>query len=162
MHNKIDVVIMAGGKGKRLMPLTAYKPKPLLKVGNKPIIEYNTDLLASYGIKYITITINYLGEQIVDYFKENNKHQINFTYVKEHKPLGTIGALKLIDNFTNDYILIINADLLTNADFDEMFNNLLLKEGDTLIATIPYKVAIPHGVVETKAGYVTNIKEKPS
>jgi dTDP-glucose pyrophosphorylase len=158
----LDAVIMAGGKGARLLPLTEQTPKPLLKVGNKPIIEYNTDRLASYGIRNINITVNYLGEQIVDYFKDNNKHQIDFNYIKEDKPLGTIGSLKLIENFNNDYILLMNSDLLTNADFEDIFNNFLIKEGDALVATIPYKVNIPYGVVETKAGYVTNIKEKPS
>ena len=162
MHNKIDVVIMAGGKGTRLIPLTANTPKPLLKVGNKPIIEYNTDLLASYGIKQITITVNYLSEQIIAYFKDNNKYLIDFNYVKEDQPLGTIAALKLIKNFKTDYILVMNADLLTNANFNEMFNNFLSKKGDALMATIPYKVNIPHGVVETKAGFVTDLKEKPS
>lgn len=162
MQNKLDVVIMAGGEGKRLMPLTKHTPKPLLKVGNKPIIEYSTDLLASYGIKHITITVNYLSEQIITYFKENNKHRIDFTYVKEDKPLGTIGPLKLIKNFKSDFILIINADLLTNVDLNEIFNNLLSKEGDALMATVPYKVDVPHGVVETKAGYVIDLKEKPS
>ena len=158
----LDAVIMAGGKGVRLLPLTEQTPKPLLKVRDKPIIEYNTDRLASYGIRNITITVNYLGEQIVDYFKDNNKHQIDFNYIKEDRPLGTIGSLKLIENFNNDYILLMNSDLLTNADFEDIFNNFLIKEGDALVATIPYKVNIPYGVVETKAGYVTNIKEKPS
>jgi len=162
MHTKIDVVIMAGGKGKRLMPLTSNTPKPLLKVGNKPIIAHITDQLASYKIKHITISVNYLSEQIIAYFKENNTHKINFRFIEEDKPLGTIGALKLIENLKTDYILIMNADLLTNADFNIMFNNFLLKDGDALIATIPYKVDIPHGIVETKDGYVTDLKEKPS
>ncbi|GAA4242395.1 nucleotidyltransferase family protein [Winogradskyella damuponensis] len=162
MLNKIDVVIMAGGKGKRLMPLTADTPKPLLKVGNKPIIEYNTDLLASYGIKHINITVNYLSDQIIAYFQKNNPHQIDFNFIKEPKFLGTIGALKLNKNLKKDYILVMNADLLTNANFEAIFNGFLSKKGDALIATIPYKVNIPHGVVETKAGYVTDLKEKPS
>jgi len=158
----LDAVIMAGGKGARLMPLTQQTPKPLLKVGDKPIIEYNTDRLASFGIRNINITVNYLGDQIVDYFNAHNNHQIDFNYIREDRPLGTIGALKLIESFNNDYILLMNSDLLTNADFEDIFNNFLLKEGDALVATVPYKVNIPYGVVETKAGYVTNIKEKPS
>ncbi|WP_179320599.1 nucleotidyltransferase family protein [Winogradskyella helgolandensis] len=162
MHKKIDVVIMAGGKGKRLMPLTENTPKPLLKIGNKPIIEYNTDRLGAFGIKHINITVNYLSDQIISYFEENNKHQIDFNYIKESKSLGTIGALKLIENFKNDYILVMNADLLTNVNFEALFNDFILKNGDALIATIPYKVDIPHGVVETKAGFVTDLKEKPS
>ncbi|WP_051155444.1 nucleotidyltransferase family protein [Winogradskyella psychrotolerans] len=162
MHNKIDVVIMAGGKGERLMPLTLNTPKPLLKIGNKPIIEYNTDHLAVSGIKHINITVNYLSDQIITYFKENNKHQINFNFIKESKSLGTIGALKLIERFNNDYILVMNADLLTNVNFEAIFNDFISKKGDALIATIPYKVNIPHGVVDTKAGFVTDLKEKPS
>ncbi|WP_339625068.1 nucleotidyltransferase family protein [uncultured Winogradskyella sp.] len=158
----LDAVIMAGGKGSRLMPLTEHTPKPLLKVGDKAIIKHNTDRLASYGIRNINITLNYLGEQIVSFYEKNNEHQIKFNYVTEDKPLGTIGALKLIKEFENDYILLMNSDLLTNADFEDIFNNFLLKEGDALIATIPYKVNIPYGVVETKEGYVTDLKEKPS
>ncbi|WP_458629198.1 nucleotidyltransferase family protein [Winogradskyella sp. PC D3.3] len=162
MHNKIDVVIMAGGKGERLMPLTKNTPKPLLKIGNKPIIEYNTDLLASYGIKHINICLNYLSKQIVAYFKDNNKHQLTFNFIKESKTLGTIGALKLIKKFHTDYILVMNADLLTNVNFEAIYNAFILKQADALIATIPYTVNIPHGIVETNAGYVTDLKEKPS
>ncbi|WP_299123955.1 nucleotidyltransferase family protein [uncultured Winogradskyella sp.] len=158
----LDAVIMAGGKGSRLMPLTEKTPKPLLKVGGKPIIKHNTDRLASYGIRNINITLNYLGEQIVKFYDENNEHQLHLNYITEDKPLGTIGALKLIENFENDYILLMNSDLLTNADFEDIFNNFLLKEGDALIATIPYKVNIPYGVVETNEDYVVDLREKPS
>ena len=162
MYNKIDVVIMAGGLGKRLLPLTTQTPKPLLKVGLKPIIQHNIDLLASKGIKDITISVNYLSQQIIDYFNTNNKHQINFKYLKESKPLGTIGSLKLLKNIKKDYLLVMNADLLTNVNLDAFINEFKKKEGDVLIATIPYKVNIPHGVVETESGYVKGITEKPS
>ncbi|WP_179336593.1 sugar phosphate nucleotidyltransferase [Winogradskyella ludwigii] len=162
MHNKIDVVIMAGGKGKRLNPLTNLTPKPLLKIGDKPIIAYCTELIASHGVKHINVTINYLGEQIVDYFKTNNKHQIDFNFIKEAQPLGTIGALKLIKNFKTDYILVMNADLLTNVNLKALFNHFLSKKADALIATIPYQVNVPHDLVETEEGYVTSLKAKHS
>lgn len=162
MHNKIDVVIMAGGKGERLTPLTKNTPKPLLKIGDKPIIEYSTDLLASYGIKHIHISINYLGEQIVAYFKDNNKHHIDFNFIQETKHLGTIGALKLLENLNKDYILVMNADLLTNINLEAIFNDFLLKKVDALIATVPYNVAIPHDVVEIEDSFVSNLKEKHS
>ncbi|REG87223.1 nucleotidyltransferase family protein [Winogradskyella sediminis] len=162
MHNKIDVVIMAGGKGERLMPLTKNTPKPLLKIGHKPIIEYSTDRLASFGVTHINITTNYLSEQIISYFKNNNPHNIQFNYIKESKTLGTIGALKLIENFKNDYILVMNADLLTNINFQALFNHFIETQGDALIATLPYNVAIPHGVVETDGEVVTDLQEKPS
>ena len=162
MYNKIDVVIMAGGKGKRLMPLTENTPKPLLKVGNKPIIEYNTDLLASYGIKTINISVNHLSDQIISYFKENNQHNIDFNYLSEDKPLGTIGALKNTNELKNDTILVINADLLTNVNLEAIFNTFISKEADALIATVAYNVEIPHDTVESENGIVTDLREKQS
>ena len=162
MHSKIDVVIMAGGKGNRLMPLTKNTPKPLLKIGKKPIIEYNIDLLASQQIKQINISVNYLKEQIIEHFKENNKHQIDFNFIIESKPLGTIGSLKLMKHLNKDYVLVMNADLLTNINFEALFNDFLIKKGDALIVTIPYYVEIPHDVIETKEGLVTQLKAKHS
>ncbi|MBF8149475.1 NTP transferase domain-containing protein [Winogradskyella sp. F6397] len=157
MHNKIDVVIMAGGKGERLMPLTQNTPKPLLKIGNKPVIEHITDHLASYGISKIHITVNYLSDQIVAYFKNHNKHQIEINYIKESKSLGTIGALKL-NHFNKDYILVMNADLLTNINFECVFNTFKTQDSDALIATVPYDVDMPHDVVEIENGLVTELK----
>ena len=158
----IDAVIMAGGKGTRLRPLTLNTPKPLLKVGDKPIIEYNIDRLSYFGINNLNITINYLGDQLVDYFGDGKNKDISIKYVKEDKPLGTIGALKLVEDFHNDCILLMNSDLLTNVDFEDLYNEFLTKEGDMIVATIPYKVTVPYGVVETKDNYVTNLKEKPT
>lgn len=158
----IDAVIMAGGKGTRLLPLTETTPKPLLKVGDKPIIEYNTDNLASFGIRNLNITVNYLGEQIIEYFEKNNKQNLNINFVKEDQPLGTVGAIQYIESFKNDYILLMNSDLLTTIDFEDMFNEFILNEGDMIVGTIPYKVDIPYGVVETKDNYVVSLKEKPT
>ncbi len=158
----LDAVIMAGGKGTRLRPLTLDTPKPLLKVGDKPIIEYNVDRLSLFGINHINITINYLGEQLVDYFGDGIEKKLNIRYVKEDKPLGTIGSLKQVETFYNDYILLMNSDILTNIDFEDMYNEFMSKEGDMIVATVPYKVNIPYGVVETKNNYVTSLKEKPS
>ncbi|WP_299107036.1 sugar phosphate nucleotidyltransferase [uncultured Winogradskyella sp.] len=162
MHSKIDIVIMAGGKGNRLMPLTQNRPKPLLKVGDKPIIEYNIDRLAHNNIKQINISVNYLKEQIIDHFKANNKHQIDFNFISESKSLGTIGSLKLLDNLNKEYVLVMNADLLTNVNFEALFNDFLSKKGDALVATITYEVKIPHDVIETKDAYVTQLKAKHS
>jgi len=158
----LDAVIMAGGKGKRLRPLTLKTPKPLLKVGDKPIIEYNIDRLSLFGINHLNISVNYLGEQLVDYFGDGSSHDISIKYVWEEKPLGTIGSLNLIDTFHNDYILLMNSDLLTNIDFEDLFNDLIDKKGDMIVATIPYKVNIPYGVVETTGNFVKSLKEKPT
>jgi len=157
----IDAVIMAGGQGSRLRPLTLQTPKPLLKVGGKPIIEYNIDRLKAFGIKNVTISIKYLGEQLIDYFADGKDRNMSIAYVEEDEPLGTIGSVSLIEEFMNDYILVMNSDLLTNIDFEEMFSELLDKEGEMIVATTPYEVEIPYGVIETNGDRITNLREKP-
>lgn len=159
----IDAVIMAGGKGLRLRPLTLKTPKPLLKVGEKPIIEHNINHLKAYGINNITMTIKYLGQQLVNYFGDGSTKNLSINYIKEEKePLGTIGSVSLIDKFHNDYILVMNSDLLTNINYEEMFKELLDKEADMIVATIPYEVKIPYGVIETNGERIIALKEKPT
>ncbi|MDA8692819.1 nucleotidyltransferase family protein [Saprospiraceae bacterium] len=158
----IDAVIMAGGIGSRLKPLTNDTPKPLLKIGDKPIIEYNVDRLKSFGVKNITLTIKYLGQQLVDYFGNGSNKDLSITYVEEDIPLGTIGSVSLIDNFYNEYILVMNSDLLTNINYEEMFGDLIDKEGDMIVATTPYEVEIPYGVIETEGDQIVRLKEKPT
>ena len=158
----IDAVIMAGGKGARLRPLTLNTPKPLLKVGKKPIVEYNIDRLKKFGIRNITMTINYLGQQLIDYFGDGVDRDLNIGYVEENEPLGTIGSASLIKQFFNDYILVMNSDLLTNISYEDMFKDLLDKEGDMVVATIPYEVEIPYGVIETEGDIIVALKEKPT
>ena len=158
----IDSVIMAGGRGTRLQPLTDDTPKPLLKVGDKPIIEYNVDRLKQFGIRNLTISIKYLGEQLKEYFKDGSEKDMNIGYVEEDEPLGTIGALSLIEEFYNDYILVMNSDLLTNIDFEEMFQELIQSEADMIVATVPFEVNIPYGVVETDGDRIIKLKEKPT
>ncbi len=158
----IDAVIMAGGKGSRLRPMTLKTPKPLLKVDGKPIIEYNIDRLKAFGIKNVTISIKYLGEQLVDYFADGSDREMNIGYVEEDEPLGTIGSVGLIEEFMNDYILVMNSDLLTNIDFEEMFAELLARDGEMIVATTPYEVEIPYGVIETDGDSITALREKPT
>jgi len=158
----IDAVIMAGGKGTRLRPLTLKTPKPLLKVGDKPIIEYNIDRLKNFGIRNITLTINYLGEQLVKYFGDGLQKELNINYIEEDKPLGTIGAVSMIKEFHNDYILVMNSDLLTNINYEDMFNELLEKEADMIVAATPYEVKIPYGVIEINDDQIIALKEKPT
>jgi len=158
----IDAVIMAGGEGTRLRPLTIDVPKPLLKVGDKPIIEHNIDRLKSFGINNVTITIKYLGQQLIDYFGDGETRELNIGYIKEEEPLGTIGAVRLIKEFHNEYILVMNSDLLTNINYEDMFKELLEKDGDIIVATTPYEVKVPYGVIETKGEQIVAIKEKPT
>ena len=158
----IDVVIMAGGKGTRLRPLTLTTPKPLLKVAGKPIIEYNVDRLNDFGVYNLTISIKYLGQQLIDYFQDGADKDMNISYVEEDEPLGTIGALGLIEAFHNPYILVMNSDLLTNVNYEDLFEALLEKEGEMIVATTAYEVAIPYGVIETEGDRIVALKEKPT
>lgn len=158
----IDAVIMAGGRGQRLQPLTDVTPKPLLKVGDKPIMEHNLNRLAMYGIDDFWVSVKYLGEQIEAYFGEGKQKNINIEYVWENDPMGTIGAVAKINNFKHDYVLVTNSDLLTNIDYEQFFLEFIKQGADLAVLTIPYQVAIPYAVLETEKGEVKSFKEKPT
>ncbi|QQT27800.1 nucleotidyltransferase family protein [Sphingobacterium spiritivorum] len=157
-----DAIIMAGGEGKRLRPLTETTPKPLLKVGDKPIIEYNIDRLKSVGIKNIHLSINYLGDQLIDYFGDGSNKSLNIKYVKEEKPLGTIGSVLLVDKFMHEDIIVMNSDLLTNIDFADFYKSFKESDADMAVAATSYHVDVPYGVLEMGDGSaVKSLKEKP-
>lgn len=157
----IDSVIMAGGKGLRLRPLTETIPKPLLKIGKKEIISYNFDRLYQYGITNQHITVNYLAEQIENYCASYNK-DINFNIVFEPEMLGTAGALSLINNFKHDTILLMNSDLLTNIDYEDFYKTFLEKDADMLVASVPYEINLPYAVFEIEQRRIKSLKEKPT
>lgn len=157
----LDAVIMAGGEGKRLGSLTLETPKPLLKVGSKPIIEYNIDRLNYYGINNQIITVRYYGNKIIDYCKTKNT-DINFSFIQEEKPLGTFGAVSMINEFKNDYILVMNSDLLTNIDYADIFDSFIEKNADVIVASVPYVINLPYAILQTEKLSVESFKEKPS
>ncbi len=157
----IDAVIMAGGRGQRLQPLTDSIPKPLLKVGDKPIMEHNLNRLAIFGIDDFWVSVKYLGEQIEDYFGSGKQKNISIEYIRENEPLGTIGSVSQITNFKHDYVLVTNSDLLTNIDYEDFFLEFIKHDADLAVLSIPYQVAIPYAVLETDKGEVKSIKEKP-
>jgi dTDP-glucose pyrophosphorylase/mRNA-degrading endonuclease RelE of RelBE toxin-antitoxin system len=158
----MDVVIMAGGRGQRLQPLTDTVPKPLLKVGDKAIMEHNVDRLALYGIDDFWISVKYLGEQIESYFGDGKEKNIAINYVWEDTALGTIGAVSKIDNSKHDYVLVMNSDLLTNLDYEHLFLDFIAKDADFAVVCIPYQVSIPYAVLETEDGHIKSFKEKPT
>jgi dTDP-glucose pyrophosphorylase len=156
-------IVMAGGFGKRLFPQTKDKPKPLLEIGGKPIIQYNLERLKKFGIEDINITVRYLGEQIIDYFQDGSGLGCNLSYTKEESALGTLGAVSLIEEIKDDYILLMNSDLLTNIDFADFFNDFIKKGADMAVATIPYEVNIPYAVLElNNERLVSSLNEKPT
>lgn len=158
----IDAVFMAGGRGERLRPLTDNLPKPMLPLGNKPIIEHNIDWLAKYGIHNFYLSVNYLAEKIITYFGDGSKKGLNIRYVRENFPMGTAGSVSLINDFVNDTVLIMNSDLFTNIDLEEMFQIFCHEKADMMIATIPYNVEIPFAVLEFSDNQVASLREKPS
>lgn len=158
----IDAVLMAGGKGSRLLPLTKNVPKSLLKVGDKPIMEHNLDRLSLYGIDNYWFSVNHFAEQIEEYFKNGKEKHIKINYVWESKPLGTIGALAKIKNFQHDYILLSNSDILTNLNYEHFFLDFIKKDADFSVVTIPYHVDIPYAVLETTDNNINSLKEKPT
>ncbi len=158
----VDAVIMAGGRGERLRPLTDTTPKPLLKVGEKPILEHNIERLRLFGIDDFWITLRYLGKQVEDYFGNGNHENVNIEYVYEKEPLGTIGVVSNIDNFEHDYILVTNSDILTNLDYERFFLDFIKNDADFSVVTIPYQVSVPYAVLETSNGHIVDFKEKPT
>jgi dTDP-glucose pyrophosphorylase len=157
----VDALIMAGGRGERLKPLTDTTPKPLLKVGEKPIIEHNIDRLNTYGIDDIWISVRYLGQQLVDYFKDGREKALRINYVWEENSLGTAGALALVEGFIHEHVLMMNSDLLTNIDFEDLYLFFEEQQADFAVACIPYQVNVPYAVMETLDKMVIGFKEKP-
>lgn len=157
----IDAVLMAGGKGERLRPLTEKTPKPLIKVGDKCIIDYNIDNLISYGLKHISVTVNYLGEQLEEHFiPERDGVKINT--VREPQYLGTIGSVKFIDTFFNDSILVMNSDLFTNIDYEDFFLHFKRYNADMSVAAVPYVVKVPYGIFDLDGRDIKGVTEKPT
>ena len=158
----VDAVLMGGGKGLRLRPLTEKIPKPLLPVGGKSIIKHNLDRLMYFGIDDFWISINYLGEQMEKELGDGSDKNVKINYVREDKPLGTIGAISNIKKFQHEHILVSNSDILTNLDYEDFYLKFLKEGADMAIVTVPYQVNIPYAVMETKNELVTGFKEKPT
>lgn len=156
----IDAVLMAGGKGERLRPLTEKTPKSLLKVGQKAIIDYNVERLMHFGVDNIHVTVNYLAEQIESHFA-NERDGAKITCVRESKYLGTMGAVKHIAQFEHDTILIMNSDLFTNIDLEEFYNHFKENNADMAVAAIPYSVSVPYGIFELNEDAIIGLREKP-
>lgn len=157
----VDAVLMAGGKGERLRPLTEKIPKPLLLVGNKAIIDYNVDALISYGIEHLTITVNYLHEQIEAHFRKKEKKAF-VNCVCEPCYLGTIGSIKYVNQFHNDTVLVMNSDLFTNIDYEDFYLHFKEHDADMAVAAVPYSISIPYGIFELNGRDIQGIKEKPT
>lgn len=159
----IDAVLMAGGKGERLRPMTLDTPKPLLKVGNKPIIDYNIDNLLKNGVENISVTVNYLKEKIEEHFKYPGSDGTRIKCVREPSFLGTMGAVKFIKDFAHDSILVMNSDLFTNINLEDFYLHFKEHGADMSVAAVPYSVNVPYGIFELEGiRDVKGVKEKPA
>ena len=156
-----SVVVMAGGEGTRLRPMTDECPKPMLKVGGKPMLEIILEGCVESGFRRFYFSVNYLKQQIKDYFEDGSKWGVQIDYLEEDAPLGTAGAISLIPTKPANPILVINGDVLTKVDFLRL---LEFHEKQNLVGTIcvgRYETTIPFGVVETEDTIVKSINEKP-
>ena len=156
----IDAVLMAGGKGERLRPLTEKTPKPLLEVGGKCIIDHNVDRLISYGVEHVNVTVNYLGEQIEEHF-DTPRDGVQVRTFREPKFLGTIGSIKFVDIFYNDTILVMNSDLFTNIDYEDFFLHFQIHDAEMSVAAVPYNISIELGILDLDGHNIKGLIEKP-
>lgn len=160
----LDVVLMAGGKGERLRPLTLETPKPLLEVAGKPIIDRNIELLENFGINHVFVTVNYLHEKIEEHFAARNATgaRAKVECVLEPKRLGTLGSLALIPSFTHEDVLVMNSDLLTSIDFEKMLLHHKRTGAALTVGAVPYTVSVPYAIMRSEGSRVTGLEEKPT
>ena len=156
----LQAVIMAGGFGTRLRPLTEDLPKPMLPVNGKPLMELVIEQLRKVGIRRVNVTTHYKPEKISDHFGDGSSFGVELTYVNEDRPLGTGGALGLIDA-PNETTLVINGDVLTQVDFRAMLAYHREHRADMTVAVKQYDIKVPYGVIECAGAHVCALKEKP-
>ncbi len=155
------VILMAGGLGTRLQPLTEITPKPLLKVGSQPILQTIIENFANYGFKDIIISVNYKADMIKNYFQDGSKFGVNISYIEENKRLGTAGALSLLEEEIREPFFVMNADLLTNVNFEHLLDFHSYGDACATMCVREYESQIPYGVIETKEDKIISIQEKP-
>lgn len=155
------IVLMAGGLGTRLQPLTNECPKPLLTVGGKPILEIIVESFAEQGFKHIFLSVNYKAEMIQNYFGEGDRWGVEIKYLHEKERLGTAGALSLLPEKPTVPIIVMNGDLLTRTSFESLLQFHELQEAVATMAVREYDFQVPYGVVRTDGTRIEAIEEKP-
>jgi dTDP-glucose pyrophosphorylase/CBS domain-containing protein len=156
----LTAVVMAGGFGTRLRPLTENTPKPMLLVGDRPLLELIIENLHQAGIRRINLTTHYKKDIVSDHFGDGRDFGVAIEYVEEDQPLGTAGALGLIDS-SNEPLLVINGDVLTQIDFRAMLDFHREQRAAMTVAVREHEFPVPYGVVEIEGAMITGISEKP-
>jgi dTDP-glucose pyrophosphorylase len=157
----VQAVVMAGGEGKRLRPLTNDLPKPMLRVGDRPIMERLVEQLRTAGIRRLSITTHYKPEAITAHFGDGTFFGVDISYVNEREPLGTAGSLGLL-NPGSEPILVLNGDIIANVDFRAMLTFHQTHAAAMTIGTCVTEVEIPFGVVKAKGAVIKTFTEKPT
>jgi len=155
------VVIMAGGKGKRLLPITSDIPKPMVEINGRPMLEWIVQRFQQQGFTRFTFAINYLGHMIEDYFGNGTRFNCQIDYLREQEFMGTAGALSLLDKSLSEPLLVINGDILAAINYGEMLDQHTATGSMATLCARQYRVEVPYGVIQTKEGFLDSIVEKP-
>lgn len=155
-------VIMAGGRGTRLGPLTANLPKPMIRVAGRPILERMVLHLVGFGVRRIFISVNYLAHLIEEHFGDGSQFGCRIDYLREERPLGTGGALSILPEVPTAPLLVVNGDVVTQADLGAMIDYHASGDGVVTVATRPYLHTVPFGCIEVRDGRVIEMEEKPT
>jgi dTDP-glucose pyrophosphorylase len=160
---KIDypVVIMAGGRGKRLHPITESIPKALVSVGDKPILEHILERFAAQGFQRFTFAVNHMSEMIEDYFGDGSRWNVSVDYVRENARLGTAGALSLLENRPTTPFIVTNCDVLTTTSFQDVLESHMASGAMATIGVREFSYRVPFGVMEVAGSQLRRIAEKP-
>jgi len=156
----LEAVIMAGGFGTRLQPLTNDTPKPMLPVGGRPLLEVAVSQLQRAGIRRVNVTTHYLPDKIVNHFGDGRRFGVELNYVNEESPLGTAGALQLLEPWSTT-LLVMNGDILTDVNIRSLLSYHREHDAAFTVAVRQYEFRVPYGVVEGEEGMVRAIVEKP-
>lgn len=155
-------VIMAGGQGMRLRPVTENIPKPMLDIAGVPLLERQIHRIAKAGIKKLYLSVNHMSQVIENHFGDGSGFGLTIRYLREKEKLGTAGALSLLPEKPATAILVMNGDILTASDFDSLYSFHRNHNSVITVAAVDHHVQIPYGVINSQGAYVTGIVEKPS
>jgi len=161
-EKKNKVILMVGGLGERLGSLTKDTPKPMLKVGNKSILETIVESFKGYGYTNIVMCLNYKSEIIKDYFGDGSEFGVNIEYILEEKRMGTAGALSLLKDNLKEPFFVMNGDLLTNVNFEKIHEFYLSNNAQALMCVREYESQVPYGVINIENTKIVSVEEKPT
>jgi dTDP-glucose pyrophosphorylase len=156
-----QAIIMAGGRGKRLYPLTRDVPKPMLEVRGRPILEHIINQLRQYGIFRITLAVNYLRAVVKDHFGNGERFGVRIDYLEEERPLGTAGALSLLPDKPSHPFLLLNGDLMQQVNFASLLTFHVRNDYQATMCSVRYSMELPFGLIEVDGNQLTRLVEKP-